>query len=111
MYTKSLSYALQRSFSGAKPGQKFLFFFGAPGVGKGTYAELLAKDFHFNKISTGDEIRNIIKGKAGNTFSPDLVKEIKGIVNSGKLVSDDIVINIIDEKVSFFRRQMIFWGK
>jgi Holliday junction resolvasome RuvABC ATP-dependent DNA helicase subunit len=37
-----------------KTGQKFLFLFGAPGVGKGTYAKMLRKDMHFNHISTGD---------------------------------------------------------
>ncbi len=36
--------------------------FGAPGVGKGTYAKFLKKDTGFNHISTGDEIRKIIKG-------------------------------------------------
>lgn len=37
-----------------KPGQKFLFLFGAPGVGKGTYAKMLRKDMQFNHLSTGD---------------------------------------------------------
>jgi len=58
-----LSFANRMQFStAAKTGQKFLFFFGAPGVGKGTYAELLAKDYNINQISTGDELRRIIKG-------------------------------------------------
>ena len=37
-----------------KVGQKFLFLFGAPGVGKGTYAKMLRKDMQLNHISTGD---------------------------------------------------------
>lgn len=37
-----------------KPAQKFFFIFGAPGVGKGTYAKLLQKDLQFNHLSTGD---------------------------------------------------------
>ena len=41
--------------------QKFFVLFGAPGVGKGTFAKLLKKDLKFNHISTGDEIRKIIK--------------------------------------------------
>jgi adenylate kinase len=36
--------------------------FGVPGAGKGTYAKFLKKDTGFNHISTGDEIRKIIKG-------------------------------------------------
>jgi len=34
--------------------QKFFFLFGAPGVGKGTYAKLLKKDLQYNHVSTGD---------------------------------------------------------
>jgi len=83
----------------ANPNQKFVIFFGAPGVGKGTYAGLMEKDFKFNKISTGDEIRKIIKGLAPSTMDPNLINEIKSIVNAGKLVSDDIVINIVKEKL------------
>ena len=40
------------NFSSSK--QKFFFLFGAPGVGKGTYAKLLRKDLNFNHVSTGD---------------------------------------------------------
>jgi adenylate kinase len=87
------------SFNNFSSKQKFLFLFGAPGVGKGTYAKFIAKDLKFNHISTGDEIRKIIKGKASNTFDKKLVAEIKEIVNAGKLVSDDIVVSIIREKI------------
>lgn len=73
--------------------------FGAPGVGKGTYAKFMKKEFKLNHISTGDEIRKILKGKAGANFDKNLIKEIKDIVNSGKLVSDEIVLNIIKEKL------------
>lgn len=38
----------------ATSNQKFFFLFGAPGVGKGTYAKLLRKDLQFNHVSTGD---------------------------------------------------------
>jgi hypothetical protein len=48
------SSALFSSQAAQKAGQKFLFLFGAPGVGKGTYAKMLRKDMHFNHISTGD---------------------------------------------------------
>jgi hypothetical protein len=34
--------------------QKFFFLFGAPGVGKGTYAKMLRKDLQYNHVSTGD---------------------------------------------------------
>lgn len=41
-----------QNFSSNK--QKFFFLFGAPGVGKGTYAKLLRKDLGYNHVSTGD---------------------------------------------------------
>jgi hypothetical protein len=44
---------LTASFSSATK-QKFFFLFGAPGVGKGTYAKLLKKDLQYSHISTGD---------------------------------------------------------
>jgi len=53
--------------------QKFIFLFGAPGVGKGTFAKLLGKDLKLNHVSTGDEIRKIIKGKASAAFDKNLI--------------------------------------
>jgi len=101
---RSLTLASSASFASLKggratPNQKFLVLFGAPGVGKGTYAGLLAKDLKYNKISTGDEIRKIIKGDQIGSMDRALVQEVKGIVNAGKLVSDDIVLNILAEKL------------
>ena len=88
---------LAYSFSSNK--QKFFFLFGAPGVGKGTYAKLLRKDLHFNHVSTGDEIRKILKGGISDSFDPKLIDTIRSIVKSGGLVSDEIVVKIIKEKV------------
>lgn len=96
---RSASFATAGSKGRANPNQKFLILFGAPGVGKGTYAGLLAKDLQLNKISTGDEIRKIIKGNQVGGMDPKLVEEVKSIVNAGKLVSDDIVLNILKEKL------------
>jgi len=75
-----------QNFSSSK--QKFFFLFGAPGVGKGTYAKLLRKDLGYNHISTGDEIRKIIKGTISSSFDKQLIEKIKGIVKSGGLVND-----------------------
>lgn len=82
-----------------KAGQKFLFLFGAPGVGKGTYAKMLRKDMQFNHLSTGDQIRKILKGTVSSGFDPKLIETIRSIVKSGGLVNDDIVVQIIREKV------------
>jgi len=94
----SLHVQMSKCFS-QTPKQKFIFFFGAPGVGKGTYAQFLSRDFSYNQIATGDEIRKIIKNQDTGSMNPKLVKEIREIVKSGNLVSDDIVINIIKEKL------------
>lgn len=75
--------------------QKFFFLFGAPGVGKGTYAKLLRKDLQFNHVSTGDEIRKILKGTVSNDFDSKLIETIRTIVKSGGLVSDEIVVQIL----------------
>lgn len=93
----SLHSQLFQCFSSNK--QKFLFFFGPPGVGKGTFAQFLARDLGYNQIATGDEIRKIIKNQDTGSMDVKLVQEIRQIVKSGKLVSDDIIINIIKEKL------------
>lgn len=52
-------------FSTSKSG--FFFIFGAPGVGKGTYASMLVKDLSLSHISTGDEIRKYLKSPPDST--------------------------------------------
>lgn len=79
-----------KNFSASK--QKFFFLFGAPGVGKGTYAKLLRKDLNYNHVSTGDEIRKILKGTISAGFDKVLIETIRGIVKSGGLVRDEIVV-------------------
>lgn len=92
-----LTRRLVSGFSAQK--QVFFFLFGAPGVGKGTYAKKLYKDLSYNHVSTGDEIRKILKGQVASGFDQGLIEKIRGIVKSGGLVSDDIVAQIIKEKV------------
>ena len=94
---RSFNLVLSSSFSSTK--QKFLFFFGAPGVGKGTFAQFLARDYGFNQIATGDEIRKILKSQEVPGFSKELVSQIRETVKAGKLVSDDVVVQIIKEKL------------
>ena len=79
--------------------RRVLILFGAPGVGKGTFASLLRKDLKLNHISTGDEIREIIKGTSTTKFDPTLISEIRETIKRGKLISDKIVVQIVIEKV------------
>ena len=66
-----------------------IILFGPPGVGKGTQADNIVKNFNLYKISTGDLVREEIKK---NT---DLGRKIKSKVDQGLLVSDDIITDLI----------------
>jgi adenylate kinase len=72
-----------------------LALFGLPGAGKGTQAEMLSKHFCVPHISTGDIFREML---SSNT---DLGREVKEIVTSGRLVSDDLVTRIAFNRLSF----------
>ena len=67
---------------------------GAPGSGKGTQAKKLMADRNIPQISTGDMLRAAIA--AGTRFG----QQAKDIVESGELVSDDIMLGIISERLS-----------
>ena len=67
---------------------------GPPGSGKGTQAELICKKFGFFHFSTGNILRNEVKKKT------KIGKEIELIINAGKLISDKIIIKIVDNKIS-----------
>src|ERR1700684_3203922 len=62
---------------------------GAPGVGKGTQAQLLMAKFRIPQISTGDILRSNIANKT------DLGLKAKELVSSGQLVSDQIVNQMV----------------
>ena len=62
---------------------------GLPGVGKGTQADNIVKNFNLYKISTGDLLREEIKK------STDLGKKIKTKIDQGLLVSDDLINNLM----------------
>lgn len=67
---------------------------GAPGSGKGTQAKLLSEKYKIPQISTGDALRAAVE--AGT----ELGKKAKAAMNAGQLVSDDIVLGIIQERLS-----------
>ncbi|SCM02755.1 GTP:AMP phosphotransferase, putative [Plasmodium chabaudi chabaudi] len=70
-----------------------IVLFGAPGVGKGTFAEILAEKEKLKHINIGNILRNEIKKKSS------IGKEINKIVNNGNLVPDNIITHIIDEEI------------
>lgn len=71
-----------------------LIMLGAPGAGKGTQAAALQEKFSIPAISTGAIIRNAIKNKT------QLGVEAKKYIDNGQLVPDDMVIHLLDERIS-----------
>lgn len=71
-----------------------LILFGAPGVGKGTQAKILASRLNIPHISTGDILREAVKDK-----TPLGLKAYE-IMSRGELVSDDIMIGIINDTLN-----------
>ncbi len=67
--------------------------FGPPGAGKGTQAKMLAEKYKLAYISTGDILREEIKEVT------KLGKEAKAIIDRGELVSDEIIVQIIEERI------------
>jgi len=72
---------------------KFILL-GAPGAGKGTQAQFLTKEFNIPQISTGDMLRAAIK--AGT----ELGKQAKEAIDAGQLVTDEIIIGMVKERIT-----------
>lgn len=81
-----------------------IILFGAPGAGKGTQSDLLVEKYHLNHISTGDLLRKEIAEQT------ELGNRIKGIMDAGNLVSDDIVVEMMDKAISKDTQGILFDG-
>ncbi len=68
-------------------------FLGPPGAGKGTLAFEVAKEYEIPHVSTGDLFRAAIKNQT------ELGKKVKAVLDSGALVSDDLTIEIVKERL------------
>ena len=70
-----------------------IILLGPPGAGKGTQADLICSFLNIPKISTGDMLREAIASES------ELGKKVAGVLNSGSLVSDEIIGSIIVERI------------
>ena len=66
---------------------------GSPGVGKGTYAKILSDKYNIPRISVGDLFRKAIRDET------ELGKKIRGYVSRGDLVPDEMVIELVKERL------------
>ena len=83
-----------------------LVIFGPPGAGKGTQSKFISNRFNLHQLSTGELLRIEIKNKT------ILGSKISSIMNSGDLVSDDIVTTLIEKYISqnTYKNRLIFDG-
>jgi adenylate kinase len=70
-----------------------LIFLGPPGAGKGTQAKALAREWGVPQVSTGEMLRDAVK--AGTPLG----REAQRVMESGGLVSDDVMVGIIAERL------------
>ena len=83
-----------------------IVIFGPPGAGKGTQSKFIVKKYNIYQLSTGDLLRDEIKN------GTELGKKISSIINSGELVSDKIVSDLLEKFISNknYKNQIIFDG-
>ena len=71
-----------------------LILIGAPGVGKGTQAKYIVEKYGIPQISTGDMLREAIRD------GTELGKKVKAVMDSGALVTDEIILDLVKERVA-----------
>lgn len=70
-----------------------LIFLGPPGAGKGTQAKLLTEKYGIPQLSTGDMLRAAVAEQS------DVGKRAKAVMDAGQLVSDEIVNEIVSDRI------------
>ena len=73
---------------------KNIIFIAPPAAGKGTQSNMLKEKFGYNHISTGDMLREAINSGS------EIGAEVKNIIDKGELVSDDLIIKLVKNKLT-----------
>ena len=73
---------------------KNIIFIAPPAAGKGTQSTMLKENFDYNHLSTGDMLREVVS--SGTEFG----LQVKNIIDRGELVSDELIINLINDKLA-----------
>ena len=84
--------------------KKHLLFLGPPGAGKGTQASCLSESTSYLHLSTGELLRHEVEKKT------TLGIQIKEIINSGKLVDDELVLEIVKQNLALSKHGWILDG-
>ena len=84
--------------------KKHLLFLGPPGAGKGTQASLISESNDYLHLSTGELLRLEVDKKT------NLGIQIKEIINSGKLVDDELVLEIVKQNLVLSKKGWILDG-
>tara|TARA_B100001121_G_scaffold238266_1_gene211927 strand:- start:66 stop:614 length:549 start_codon:yes stop_codon:yes gene_type:complete len=84
--------------------KKHLLFLGPPGAGKGTQASFISDSNGYLHLSTGELLRKEVEKKT------NLGIQIKEIINSGKLVDDTLVLEIVKQNLAFSKDGWILDG-
>ena len=71
-----------------------IILLGPPGAGKGTQAQFIQERLNIPQISTGDMLR------AAVSSGSELGQRVKAVMDSGALVSDDIIIELVKERIA-----------
>ena len=71
-----------------------IILLGPPGAGKGTQAQFICSEFEIPQISTGDMLRSAVS--AGTSLG----NRVKAVMESGALVSDEIIIDLVKERIA-----------
>ena len=71
-----------------------LILLGPPGAGKGTQAQFIVDQYGIPQVSTGDMLREAVKSGS------ELGNRVKSVMDSGELVTDEIIIELVQERIS-----------